>query len=470
MDPIVYAIPVFFALMALEAWIGHRRGRKVYRLNDALASISLGTLSQLTGLLGRLVSFGIYLIAFEYLRVFSLPADAWWVWLLALICYDFLYYWHHRLGHEVALLWAAHAVHHQSEEFNLSTALRQTSSGFLFGWVFYLPMALLGFPPLVFVVVALIDLLYQYWIHTEQIGRLGWFDRIFASPSNHRVHHAINDRYLDRNYGGILIIWDRIFGSFQEEDPAEPVVYGTRSQLSRFEPISANLQVYGQLWQEARSLPTWGERFELCLRPPGWRAPSQPPRPAFRIESQCKFDPPLAAPLQAYALVQFALVTLAATLLLGSAHASPTMTLVLWGGWCVLTLVSLGSLLEGQLQPLLEGSRQCLTLLALFALPFLPLTEALRLALIVLAGVTLLSGGWLWSQQRSVAASKASSPARQVARVSGLNVEQTTSSPPNGAPTAPRRALGGLATNVHEGSRPGQEPRPSKREKSDNLR
>ncbi len=409
MDPIVYAIPVFFGLMAIEAWIGHRRGRKVYRLNDAVASISLGTLSQLTGLLGRLVSFGIYLLAFEYLRLYTLPADAWWVWLVALILYDFLYYWHHRLGHEVALLWAAHAVHHQSEEFNLSTALRQTSSGFLFGWVFYLPMALLGFPPLVFVVVALIDLLYQYWIHTEQIGRLGWFDRIFASPSNHRVHHAINDRYLDRNYGGILIIWDRIFGSFEQEDPAEPAVYGTRSQLRRFEPVSANLQVYGQLWQDARSLPNWRERLELCLRPPGWQAPSQPPRPAFRIESQRKFDPQLAAPLQAYALVQFALVTLAATLLLGSAHASPTMTLLLWGGWCVLTLVSLGSLLEGQLRPLLEGSRQCLTLLALVALPFLPLTEALRLALMLLAGVTLLSGAWLWWQTRSVAASKASS-------------------------------------------------------------
>ncbi len=408
MDPIVYAIPVFFALMALEAWIGHRRGRKVYRLNDAVASISLGTLSQLTGLVGRLVSFGIYLLAFEYLRLYTLPADAWWVWLVALILYDFLYYWHHRLGHEVALLWAAHAVHHQSEEFNLSTALRQTSSGFLFGWAFYLPMALLGFPPLVFVVVALIDLLYQYWIHTEQIGRLGWFDRIFASPSNHRVHHAINDRYLDRNYGGILIIWDRIFGSFEEEDPAEPVVYGTRSQLRRFEPISANLQVYGQLWQDARDLPSWCQRIELCLRPPGWQAPHQPPRPAFRIESQRKFDPELAGPLQAYALVQFALVTLAATLLLGSAHASPAMNLFLWGSWCVLTLVSLGSLLEGHVRPLLEGGRQFLTLLALLALPFVPMTETLRVALMLLAALTLLSGAWLWWQTRAGVSSKIS--------------------------------------------------------------
>jgi sterol desaturase/sphingolipid hydroxylase (fatty acid hydroxylase superfamily) len=406
MDPIVYAIPVFFALMALEAWIGHRRGRKVYRLNDAISSISLGTLSQLIGLLGRLVTLGIYVLAYEHMRLFDLAADAWWVWLAGLLLYDLLYYWHHRLGHEVALLWAAHAVHHQSEEFNLSTALRQTSSGFLFGWIFYLPMALLGFPPLLFVVVALIDLLYQYWIHTEQVGRLGWFDRVFASPSNHRVHHAVNDRYLDRNYGGILILWDRIVGSFEEEDPAEPPVYGTRSQLRRFEPISANLQVYTQLWREARALPNWRQRLQLLLQAPGWQAPGQPPRAPFRIESQLKYDPIAPAPLRHYALFQFALVTLAATLLLGSAHASPLLALLIWGGWCVLTLVSLGNLLEGGASLTLERGRQLLTLLALLALPFVPMSLALRVALMTLAGLTLLSGGWLWWQSRSVSASK----------------------------------------------------------------
>jgi sterol desaturase/sphingolipid hydroxylase (fatty acid hydroxylase superfamily) len=135
---------------------------------------------------------------------------------LALVFYDFCYYWLHRAGHRVAVLWAAHVVHHQSEDYNLSTALRQTSSGFLLGWIFYLPMAVAGVPPLVFGVVALVDLLYQYWVHTQQIGRLGWFDRWFCSPSNHRVHHAVNDRYLDKNYGGILIVWDRLFGSFIE--------------------------------------------------------------------------------------------------------------------------------------------------------------------------------------------------------------------------------------------------------------
>ena len=146
--------------------------------------------------------------------------DFWSTWygvLLALMFYDLCYYWLHRAGHVVALFWAAHVVHHQSQHYNLSTALRQTSSGMLFGWIFYLPMAVAGVPPTVFGIVLLIDLLYQFWVHTEQVGKLGWFDRVFCSPSNHRVHHAVNDGYLDKNYGGILVLWDRLFGSFQEE-------------------------------------------------------------------------------------------------------------------------------------------------------------------------------------------------------------------------------------------------------------
>jgi alkylglycerol monooxygenase len=161
--------------------------------------------------------------------------------LLALVLYDFCYYWLHRAGHEVALFWAAHVVHHQSQHYNLSTALRQTSSGLLFGWIFYLPMAVAGrAADHLWHRAALIDLLYQFWVHTEQVGKLGWFDRVFCSPSNHRVHHAVNDRYIDRNYGGILMLWDRLFGSFQEEKDNEPCVYGTRGALNSWDPLWAN--------------------------------------------------------------------------------------------------------------------------------------------------------------------------------------------------------------------------------------
>jgi alkylglycerol monooxygenase len=240
---IVLATPVFFLLIA-----GIRLGlaqRNTYRLNDAINSIGLGMLSQISAVFTRLLRVGIYTAVYSSVALW--PDNAFWTtwygWLLALVFYDFCYYWLHRAGHEVAVLWAAHVVHHQSQDYNLSTALRQTSSGALLGWVFYLPMALAGVPPLVFGVVALIDLLYQFWVHTEQVGKLGWFDRWFCSPSNHRVHHAVNDRYLDRNYGGILIMWDRLFGSFKEED--EKCVYGTRKPLNSWDPLWANAEVYG---------------------------------------------------------------------------------------------------------------------------------------------------------------------------------------------------------------------------------
>ncbi len=268
---IVLATPVFLLLIALEYAVGHARGRNTYRLNDALASLGLGVLSQVTAVYGGLLRLGIYVFCYEHLALTSWPADAVWTWAVALVFYDFCYYWFHRASHRVAVLWAAHVVHHQSEDYNLSTALRQPSTSFLLGWIFYLPMALAGVPPLVFAGVALIDLLYQYWVHTQQVGRLGWFDRWFCSPSNHRVHHAVNECYLDRNHGGILMIWDRLFGTFVEEDDAVPVVYGTRSPLRSFDPLWANLQVYRDLVQDAWHAAAWADKLRVWLRPPGWR-------------------------------------------------------------------------------------------------------------------------------------------------------------------------------------------------------
>ena len=225
---IVFAVPVFFAMIGIEYLLGIVRNNNTYSLYDAMSSISAGMLSQLVNLCVKTLGFAIYAMAYPHLAVSPLSADALWVWVAAIVLYDLAYYWNHRAGHRITLFWAAHAVHHQSEDYNLSTALRQTSTGWMFGWIFYLPIALLGFPPEVVGVAGLINLLYQYWVHTEQVGKLGWFDRVFCSPSNHRVHHAVNDAYLDKNYGGILILWDRLFGTFQEEDDNDPCRYGTR--------------------------------------------------------------------------------------------------------------------------------------------------------------------------------------------------------------------------------------------------
>lgn len=320
---IVLATPVFLALIALEYAVGRVRGRDTYRLSDAMSSIGLGIMSQLTGLFVTLLTVGIYTAVFEHLALWRLPADSIAVWVGSLIAYDFLYYWHHRAGHRIALFWAAHAVHHQSEDYNLSTALRQTSGGWLAGWIFYLPMALAGVPPLVFAVVALIDLLYQYWVHTQQIGRLGWFDRWFCAPSNHRVHHAVNDRYLDRNYGGILIVWDRLFGTYAEEDDAEPCVYGTRSPLRSWNPLRANLQVYAELAKDSWRAAAWADKLRVWLKPPGWRPADvvrRWPKPEFEIANVQRFDPPLGRGAAAAAAVLFIVLLAATAMLLWNAH------------------------------------------------------------------------------------------------------------------------------------------------------
>jgi len=220
-------------------------------------------------------------------------------------------------------------VHHQSEDYNLSTALRQTGSGWIAGWVFYLPMAVLGVPPLVFGTVALIDLLYQYWVHTQQIGRLGWFDRWFCSPSNHRVHHAVNPRYLDKNYGGILIVWDRLFGSFVEEDDAEPCVYGTIKPLRSWDPVWANLSFYAEILRDCWYTRSWSDKVKRWFAPPGWRpadVAARFPGEPFTLR-RVPYEVPLTPARQVAAVAVFLAAMVGTLALLWVAHRIPMSTL-----------------------------------------------------------------------------------------------------------------------------------------------
>ena len=320
---IVLATPVFLVLIGAELAIGRARGRAGYRLNDALSSIGLGVMSQVAGVFTAVLTLGIYVAVHEHFALWQLSPTSPWTWVIGLVAYDFLYYWHHRAGHRVALFWAAHVVHHQSEDYNLSTALRQTSSGWLVGWIFYLPMAIAGFPPLVFAVVALIDLLYQFWVHTEQVGRLGWFDRWFCAPSNHRVHHAVNDVYLDRNYGGVFLVWDRLFGTYAEEDRAVPCVYGTRAPLRSWNPIRANLQVYAELGRDSWRATRWPDKLRVWLKPPGWRpadVAARWPKAPFAVDGFERFDPVSSPRRQVFALSLFVALLAATTFFLWHAH------------------------------------------------------------------------------------------------------------------------------------------------------
>ena len=348
---IALATPVFFALIALEFAIGRARGRSNYRLNDALNSLSLGVMSQVVGLFTKLLAFGIYAAVYAAFAIWELPTEEWWTWALAIVAYDFCYYWNHRLGHESAIFWASHVVHHQSQEYNLSTALRQTSSGALLGWLFYLPMAIIGFPPQVFIVAAIVDLLYQYWIHTEQVGKLGWFDRWFASPSNHRVHHAVNDRYLDRNYGGIFMVWDRMFGTFVEED--EKCVYGTRAPLESWDPLWANVEVYADLARKSWRAPRWRDKFAVWFMPPGWQpATATGPhwqKPPFDVASVRRFDPPMSGGTRGFAAAHFTVALLASVPLLWFSDTLALAPLALGSGAIVALLWITGALMQGRL-------------------------------------------------------------------------------------------------------------------------
>ena len=356
---IVLATPVFLLLIALEfVWSRTRAsrtaGQQPYRLNDAINSISLGIISQLFGVLSKVLSIGIYTLVFGAVAIY--PDLAFWTtWygiILALIFYDFCYYWVHRAGHVIALFWAAHVVHHQSQHYNLSTALRQTSSGALFGWIFYIPMAIAGVPPLVFGIVALIDLLYQFWVHTEQVGKLGWFDRVFCSPSNHRVHHAVNDPYIDRNYGGLLVIWDRMFGSFQEEMDHEPCVYGTRGALNSWDPMWANLEVYWALAKDSWATRNWGDKVRIWFKPPGWQPEDLKqahPKPAFKLENVTTYNPPLTAGQQWFAALQFILALAAVSVFLWNADTMSMGTAALWIAAISASMWALGLFMQGRL-------------------------------------------------------------------------------------------------------------------------
>jgi len=352
---IVFATPVFLALIAIEFAWGWLRKRNTYRLSDAINSMSLGMLSETTKVFTRLLRVGIY--SAVYATVSLAPVDearefwtSWYGWLLALLFYDFCYYWRHRVGHESAIFWAAHVVHHQSQDYNLSTALRQSSSNVLLDWVFYLPMSLAGVPPLVFGIVVLVDLLYQFWVHTEHVPKLGWFDRWFCSPSNHRVHHAVNDGYLDRNYGGVLIIWDRMFGSFKEED--EKCVYGTRSPLNSWDPLWSNAEVYWALAQDSWHARNWLDKLRVWFKPPGWRPPdvaARYPKPAFEIARMQRYHPPVSRGVAWFGAIQFALLLGGVELFLWHADRMPLAQSAVWLGALSAGLWAVGAVMQGRL-------------------------------------------------------------------------------------------------------------------------
>jgi sterol desaturase/sphingolipid hydroxylase (fatty acid hydroxylase superfamily) len=267
---VVYAIPVFVLLLVLEA-LSFRflpdDGERGYEVRDTATSLSMGLGSQVVGLPWKAVVVVAYAGLYQ-LAPWHLPADAWWTWVLLFVADDVAYYWFHRLHHEVRVLWASHVVHHSSQFYNLSTALRQSWTP-MTSLPFWLPLALAGFPPWMILLQQAFSLIYQFFLHTERVDRLPRpLELVLNTPSHHRVHHASNAGYLDRNYGGVLIVWDRLFGTFEPE--GERAVYGLTKNIDTYNPVRVAFGEYAALWRDVRAARRWRDRLGFVVRHPGW--------------------------------------------------------------------------------------------------------------------------------------------------------------------------------------------------------
>jgi sterol desaturase/sphingolipid hydroxylase (fatty acid hydroxylase superfamily) len=268
-DLIARAVPVFLGLLALEALASRvlpAAGRRGFAWRDSATSLSLGLANVAVAALVKVLVLALFLAAYRF-RLFDLGHGA-GAWLLLFVAEDLCYYAFHRCHHEVRLLWAAHVNHHSSRFYNLSTALRQSWTTPITGPIFWVPLAFLGFPPAMILTQQAVSLIYQFWLHTELVPKLGPLEWVFNTPSHHRVHHGRNVEYLDRNYGGILIVWDRLFGSFEPERAA--VDYGLTKNIHSYHPLVVGFHEWVAMLRDARRAHSWSERLGYLLRPPGW--------------------------------------------------------------------------------------------------------------------------------------------------------------------------------------------------------
>ena len=268
---ITLAIPVFFLLIIVEYFYGRYVGKNTYRLNDTVTSITIGMISRFPTMLNLGMQSVIFLYISSSLNLELLSVKNPFTWIMAFLLYDLSYYWMHRMHHEIKILWATHSVHHHGEDYNLATALRQTSTGWLWKWIFYMPMIMLGVPVEVFIAVAGVNLVYQFWVHTEHIGHLGFLEKIFITPMNHRIHHAKNKEYIDANYGGVFILWDRMFGTYTPQRSDLEPVYGTATPLNSWNPMWANFQVFSIMIKDTIKTKSWKDKIKVWFSETYWR-------------------------------------------------------------------------------------------------------------------------------------------------------------------------------------------------------
>jgi sterol desaturase/sphingolipid hydroxylase (fatty acid hydroxylase superfamily) len=312
---IALAVPIFFISIAIEVVVSLLLRRKVYRFNDSISDLSAGMLQELVGVFTKVLLFGVYIMVFDWIHkpagaaegsAYGIPVNV-WTWIVVFLLVDLIYYVFHRNSHNIAVIWGSHEAHHSSQEYNLSVALRQGAFQRLFSFPYYLPLAVVGFSPLQFMVCSQINTLYQFFIHTRLVGKLGFLEYFMNTPSHHRVHHGVNPKYIDKNHAGVLIIWDKLFGTFQPEE--EEPHYGTVKPLTTLNPVWAQLHYFWHLIQlsaRARGL----DKLRVWVKGPGWKPDylgGKAEIPEIDPASYRKYDPENTPALKAYAGIVFAL-------------------------------------------------------------------------------------------------------------------------------------------------------------------
>lgn len=343
---VIAAIPAFLLALVAEHALARRRGLPGYRIEDAMASLGGGIAQQVSLVFVTAPLVGVYELLFQRARLVTFAEGSPWPWIIGFLAGDLVFYLWHRASHEVGVLWASHVVHHQSEDYNLAVALRQAIASSVTSAPFYYPVALLGVPTAVYEVLIAASALYQFWLHTELVGKLGPLEGVLSTPSSHRVHHAVNARCIDRNYGGVLAIWDRLLGTYTQE--RGPLRFGVTKRLQGYDPLRAQLDGWLELFARGRRLQGW-DRLRVLWRAPGWTPGGAAPGPTDEELRRRRPIPPGAAPaVLRYVLVQFVPLTVGTVGLLAAQGHLGTRALVLGAAVVYGSLLSLGALVDGR--------------------------------------------------------------------------------------------------------------------------
>lgn len=347
---LLIAMPAFFVLVLFEKFWGVWKGNDTVPLNDMISSLSSGMTNVTKDVLGLSIAVISYPWMYEKLSFIQIEAT-WLVYVIAFFALDFAGYWTHRIAHEYNLFWNNHIIHHSSEEFNLACALRQSISSIvkIFG-IFLLPAALLGVPSEVIAVVAPLHLFAQFWYHTRHIGRMGFLENIIVTPSHHRVHHAINPEYLDKNYGQIFIFWDKWFGTYQEEKDEIPAVYGVTRPVQTWNPIKINFLHLWLLIKDAWRTQNWSDKLKIWFMPLGWRPADVAQKyPVAKIQDVYhfeKYNPQLTKGMLVWSFGQLIALLLLLSYLFGNLAAIGSPGIFYYGGFVFLTVFAYTELMD----------------------------------------------------------------------------------------------------------------------------